>query len=80
MRYRSATVAGFHGLPRCLGLSKERLTAVSFRRVFSPGNVRVWAFLVKSSASAALASTGVVASITGRFQRQIKARLPRTYL
>ena len=33
MRYRSATVAGFHGLPRCLGLSKERLTSVkSFRR------------------------------------------------
>jgi hypothetical protein len=63
MRYRSATVAGFHGLPRCLKLSKERLTAMSFRRVSPPGNARVWAFLAKSCAWAALALTEVAASI-----------------
>jgi hypothetical protein len=57
MRYRSATVAGFHGLPRCLKLSKERLTAMSFRRVSPPGNARVWAFLAKSCAWTALALT-----------------------
>jgi hypothetical protein len=41
MRNRSATVAGFHGLPRCLKLSKERLNAMSLPRVSSPINARL---------------------------------------
>ena len=46
MRYRSATVAGFHGLPRCLGLSKERLTsAVSILRKPSRATPVFWRFL-----------------------------------
>ena len=47
MRYRSATVAGFHGLPRCPErLAKERPTppskaaaAADVQRDFLPGNV-----------------------------------------
>jgi hypothetical protein len=66
MRYRSATVAGFHGLSRCLGLSKERLTSASFRLVSSVGNVRRRAFFANDEALAALASTEVDASIAGR--------------
>jgi hypothetical protein len=80
MRYRSATVAGFHGLPRCLGLSKERLTVVSLRRVVPAGNARSWAFLAKNYASAALAMTEVAASVTARRKRQMTWRLPSTYL
>jgi hypothetical protein len=32
MRYRSATVAGFHGLPRCPGRWKERREQARARR------------------------------------------------
>jgi hypothetical protein len=42
MRYRSATVAGLHGLPRCPELGKERPTpraSPAFRRMSSANRI-----------------------------------------
>jgi len=74
MRYRSATVAGFHGLPRCPErLAKERLTppsrtaaAADVQRDFLPGNVAD-GFIV--SAMTALTHGQVSAAATAKADR-----------